>query len=340
MIAENDSIPAKKCTNELYLSEDILQGEKIPFYLIWSDNNVEKIKLEFEGFKQKIKLYNVNNYEQTQYNILITSKDLKSKGYIGGVLSTKLGNTPKEYAYLKAVLEYADGSSKNYLKERNLYSTRALLSSYPNKIDLSIKKKEKPIIIKLKGITTIIIEIKKMPRGLDLTFQPEVLSAFERFSVTTINNINKLKIEFPQYENEISTIIDLTSVESYFSYMRQFEKIINKLKKDKSVMEALYYAILSALLSYDSLRDSVLLPLMEYMESNATSKAFLNSPFLCVKVPVGGGRLRCRLIFYDLLNHKCSPSLKIDTYIFSNEERLVQLKEIIQFERSMDENAY
>ena len=73
-----------------------------------------------------------------------------------------------------------------------------------------------------------------------------------------------------------------------------------KVRQDESFMEAIAYLTLAAMLDQDSLRDSVLLPMMEYFESNAAMKAFFRSPFICVKVPPGGGRMRCELKVYDI----------------------------------------
>ena len=36
---------------ELHLSEDILQGEDVPFYIIWKNVKVEKISLEAQRFR-------------------------------------------------------------------------------------------------------------------------------------------------------------------------------------------------------------------------------------------------------------------------------------------------
>ena len=106
---------------------------------------------------------------------------------------------------------------------------------------------------------------------------------------------------------------------------------MKKARNDEEFVESLAYVFVTAILEQDSLRDSVLLPLMEYLESSATVKAFLETPFLSVEVPSGGGPLKCKLVLHDLLGHQCGKPLFIRTFIDSKQEDLVKLKDIIRF---------
>jgi hypothetical protein len=78
-------------------------------------------------------------------------------------------------------------------------------------------------------------------------------------------------------------------------------------------------------------KNSILIPIFEYIEAGTTTKAFLNSPFLCAAVPKGGGILKCTLKFYDLLGHNCVKPIKIRTRLVATEDTLIPLKELIQF---------
>ena len=117
--------------------------------------------------------------------------------------------------------------------------------------------------------------------GLDLTYQPEVLTAFERFGIAIVKGLESIKSDFPQYtdliDKSLKPEVDLQrNVDSIYGYVRRLEKEFVKVRQDESFMEAIAYLTLAAMLDQDSLRDSVLLPMMEYFESNAAMKAFLD----------------------------------------------------------------
>ena len=76
---------------ELYLSKDILQGEKVPFYVVWRDTEVKRISLRYFGFKSIVKLYNIRDFEQKDREVIIKKDQLKVDGYVGGVLATTRG---------------------------------------------------------------------------------------------------------------------------------------------------------------------------------------------------------------------------------------------------------
>ncbi len=324
---------------ELYLSQDILQGEKVPFYIIWDINrvnNISKIKLVYRGFDSLIELYNVKECNLTNCEVIIEKEQLKTDGYIGGILSTNLGKTAKENADLQATIYYSNGLSEILSEERLLHSARAEIIYCPNKIDLPINNNDKTIKVNLSGDATVMIGIGEISGGLELTLPPEVLTSIERFTISFTNSLNRLKNEFPNYKDAISSIIDIERIEShdsYTKYIKHVENTVKEFKKDEVFIQSLYYSLLEAILEHESLRDSVLIPMLEYMESNVTSKAFFFSPFICVKVPTGGGNLKCELELFDILEQKCNPSLMIDTFINSDEEKLVPLKEIIKFDR-------
>lgn len=92
---------------EMYLGEDILQGEKVPFYLLWKGIPVENLRITYRGFKSLIRLYNVKRYEKIDFGAVINRDSFKTAGYIGGVLSTTLSESPSQHAELILVIARA-----------------------------------------------------------------------------------------------------------------------------------------------------------------------------------------------------------------------------------------
>ena len=145
--------------------------------------------------------------------------------------------------------------------------------------------------------------------------------------------MEKLKKEYPQHSELLSMMSGQCEMRSFSQFQHLLEEKIESIKGDKSFKEAIAYVIVTAIVEQQSVKDSLLIPMMEYLESGTASKVFLTSPFLCAKVPKGGGVLKCKLRFYDLLKHNCSKPITIRTRLLASDDTLVPLKEIIQVSR-------
>src|SRR5437870_8656896 len=124
---------------ELYVGKDILQGEKVPFYMIWKKADISRVTFRYFGFKKIVKLYNVRSFERTDNGAVVTTDQVKVEGYIGGVLSTALGKLAQEEATLHVKLEFSDGTVKDLLESRMLYSARAELSRKADRVTLPLR---------------------------------------------------------------------------------------------------------------------------------------------------------------------------------------------------------
>ena len=318
---------------EMYLGEDILQREKVPFYLVWKGIPIENIRITYHGFKSLMRLYNVKGYEKTADGAVIKKEAFKTAGYIGGVLSTTLVESPAQPAELILVIERSNGNPIRLKEERTLHSVRAFLVGQPLEMNLPVAKGQQCIKVDLQGAASVIIDISGLKGGLELVFPPEVLTAVQRFTEVAVIGIERLKKEYPKYLELLSLLSGDYELKSFTQLEHLLQKRIEKVKDDKSFIEALAYVFVTAILEQESIKDSILIPMMEYLESGTSAKAFLSSPFLCAKVPKGGGILKCRLRFFDLLHHNCAKSLTIKTRLLACDEMLVPLKEIIQFSR-------
>jgi hypothetical protein len=338
-LAKTDSDGSEEKPNfEFYLGEDILQGEKVPFYLLWKSDSINKIELQSNGFKSIVRLFNVREYEKTNSGAIVRKEMLKSPGYLGGLLSTALSTalteSPARPAQLVLNIERSNGISIILKEDRILHSARPFLVNQPTAINVPIKKNQECIKINIEGAASVFIDISQSKRGLELVFPQGVLTAVEAFALAAIDGMKMISKEYPQH-SELLSLLTMEDYEnkSFTQLIQSIQRKLKKASKDKGFMEALAYVYVSALIEQEKVKDSLLIPMLEYLESEATTKAFLTSPFLCAEVPKGGGTLNCTLRFYDLLRHKCAKPLKIKTRLVATEDNLVPLKELIQFSR-------
>ena len=98
-------------------------------------------------------------------------------------------------------------------------------------------------------------------------------------------------------------------------------------------MESFAHVIVAALLDQESFRSALLVPLLEYLDSAAASKTFLESPFSGIVAPKTGGRLRISVATYDLLGTRCGEPILIDTIVKPAKPSFIPLRQIMEFER-------
>lgn len=318
---------------ELYLSEDIIQGENVPFYLIWREIDIASIQFRFEGFESISHLYNVKNPDRAIMEGLVLCQDFKTPRYIGGVLTTKLTDNPFRQALLEVTLKLNNGELIQLVEKRILHTTNVQISYVPESIHLPFTQTESFVEVELKGSTTVLISLEAQETSeIEFVLPKEVLSALEKFAYTVSEGLKQLKDEFPNHAKLVDSIFDVSDNVSLRQYFDMVETKFRDVKDDRSFMESVSMVFVSAILGQGDINSTLFLPLLEYLESTAASKAFFVSPFLCAKVPSGGGRLSCWLIVRDLLGNQCEP-VAVETILHSDKEAIIPLKEMIRVRR-------
>ena len=91
------------------------------------------------------------------------------------------------------------------IEERILHSIKASVIRCPEKIQLPLQKETNIVAVQLSGDATGMLEVENA-EGMDLTYQPEVLTAFERFGIAIVKGLESIKSDFPQYTDLIDKI--------------------------------------------------------------------------------------------------------------------------------------
>jgi hypothetical protein len=320
---------------ELYLSQDILQGEDVPFYLLWSGLKIDDIDIKFSGFESISTLHNVHDPDKAIQRNIIGLSDLKTPGYLGGILTTKIVEDPLAKASLELSVKLSDGSSLLLKEERMLHTTRVEIENVPDSIHIPLRKKDPRIEVRLVGSATVMISVESLEDSeIALVLPSEVLNAVEKFTEAVVDGFEDLREEFPEHSGVIDAFIEVDENTSMRQYVDGVVVSLQEVKEDTSFIEALSMMFVGAMLGQASVRDSLFLPLAEYLDSVVAGKAYLESPFLSAKIPPEGGRLACQLTVVDLRKNQCGPPKTISTVLSSEEEEVVPLKELIKIRRA------
>lgn len=317
---------------ELFLSPDIIQGESVPFYIIWRRPDVKVIKIEIDELGKITELHNVRNGFPLDCSV-IRIEDLKSF-YLGGVIKTTEFGIPYQEATMKVVVTLQTGERLKLIEKRCLYSTELEVTNIVRTTSAPIKTP--PIEVLLKGDTTVFLSIKSDDDSfLSIDLPEDYISSLETFSNTVADGIRRLVLDYPEYEDVIKTIFAIPANSSLKQYI---DKLVIDIQiiasKDESFLDALANVYINAILS-NSIKDTFIVPVIEYIEASAANKVFLLEPLHCINVPRGGGVLKASLSYKNLI--ECISENKIPFNIFiennSKESTLVPLKELIKIKR-------
>lgn len=334
-----DRLAAKDATHgnggiEVYLAEDILQGEEVPFYVTWREESVESIQLSAKGFEGIVGLYNAPVRKLPVANAVIVANDLKTPGYLGGVLRTTMSDLPVEHGELEVSLRIKDGKPKRFVERRILHSARLTLERGPTSVAVPLTKEFTPSIVEVRGAATVMLDIEEAAESeLPLVLPSEIMTAYEKFGSAVVSGVDRLKQEFPQHAGLIEELLTPREGQSLRQFYDDSVAKLIAVKNDKSFIEAYALVYVSALLGQTSVKDTLFIPLIEYLESNAATKVFLRSPFVSVKVPAGGGRLSFEIIARDLLGRQCGKPVAVQVSLVGSKEMLVPVKDIVRFRR-------
>ncbi|MHC1709609.1 MAG: hypothetical protein AB9819_04305 [Methanomassiliicoccales archaeon] len=310
---------------ELYLGEDVLQGEDaIPFYLLWKDDDIENITLKFDGFNKIVQLFNVDS-EDVITEIPISK--IKINGYLGGTLVPSITNNPFLSGSLTIIVRYKNGMLREIKEERTIHTTRVENVVTPDEIWLPSKH---AIQINLLGHSTILIEIRECEKSeVKLDYPDDVKNAFSQISKIFSDNMNDLLEKFPNHSDFIDLLINPPSNVSINELKEQINTITKKVIQDKEFTDALISTWISIITIQMSNGNPIFYSILEYFESRAGNKAFLNNPLLCVNVPKGGGKLCFEFIMKDILGNECGDPVEVNVKLQANKEFLYPIKDLI-----------
>lgn len=317
---------------ELFLSPDIIQGESVPFYLIWKRPDIKELQIETDGLGKITELHNVRSGFLPDCSI-IRMEDLKST-YVGGVIKTTEFGIPYKEATMKVIVTLQTGEQLELVEKRCLYSTELEVTSIVSTVSSPIKTP--PIEVLLKGDTTIFLSVKSDDDSfLHIDLSGDYLSSLETFSNTVTEGIRRLLLDYPEYEhiiNALFTIPDGSSIKQHIDKLVIDLQIIAS--KDESFLEALVNVYINAIIN-NSIKDTLIIPIIEYIEGSAASKVFLLEPLHSINVPSGGGMLKATLSYRNLIECVSENIVPLNMYIEnnSNESILVPLKELIKIRR-------
>jgi hypothetical protein len=325
-------------TMEFFLADDILQGEEVPFYLLWDGKNPKETILEISGFDSIKEFHNVAEFtnEDNKYTI----KKLHVDGYLGGLISTKITEKPVIVGKLQIQFIPEAGEAINFEESRNLYTTSVKILETPKTIHLSSDSLKEKFPIELKGKTTIFFEVEELEGNeCKIDLPPDLKELKEKVRADVTNGFKELEIQFPQHRDTLELMLELdNSNQSVETLAEDILDTIEKSFEDREFAENVLMVIFTTVTKHMETRKSLINSLQEYFESYSSKKAYFINPLLQVYVnKCESCKLAIRIRAFDLKKGECGKPIEIKTTLKSDTDYQSPVKDLFSIERKNDD---
>ena len=323
---------------EFFLADDILQGEEVPFYLLWDGKNPKKIDLEISGFDSIKEFHNVAEY--TNVKNRYTIKKFHINGYLGGLISTKITRKPLIVGRIRIRFIPEDGAISKFDESRNLYTTSVKMRDTPKSIQFASETPPEGFHLQLKGKTTVFFDIEELEGNECKIDLPQDLKELkEKVRIDIASGFKELEIRFPQHRDTLELILELeNSKQSVESLTEDILEKIEKSFEDQEFAENVLMIIFTTVTKHIESRKSLINSLQEYFESYSSNKAYFTNPLLHIYVnKCESCRFAIRIHTFDLNKGECGKPIEIKTTVKSESDYQSPVKDLFTIERKYDD---
>ena len=197
---------------ELYVPEYCVQGERIPFYVLWDNDKKIQIIITIPVGVTLDEVYNVNSDNLKIENNIFTINNFESNGYFGGVLGSTLYDQASVTKKIKFEIHSDSNESQIFEKQIELFRPDVKVNDSIGIIKITRDKNNKPkvegqIKISNHGKGTAIVRINILKESEIKEGEPE---GFEEFKIKFLEDLDNVFLDmikkFPQYDTLIESI--------------------------------------------------------------------------------------------------------------------------------------
>ena len=164
----------------------------------------------------------------------------------------------------------------------------------------------------------------------------------EKFTKSVNEGLNELKKLYPNDIDQIDYLMKSLHNQNKSSKNQIVNELENKLcaeDLDDDLKDSFVKIIINSIQNNESIIDSLIIPLLAYLESCANDKVFLESPFLCLNIPKGRHTLKGKVFYKNILEKEGTVEQDnnefayFETIFESTEDFQVTMKDFIDIRR-------
>ncbi len=323
---------------DVFVPEYCIQGDRIPFYLIW--NKQENIRISLclsDGLKLE-EAYNVSDENISLKDDTIEIDNFEVQGYFGGIIKSNMYKDASIIKTIKFSINVNNVVVQNFEKNIELFRPDIKIDDSISEINIQRKKnkfiidKQIPLYNNGKGTAIIKLEIldsSEIKQGI-----PEGHEEFRiKFMQDIHNGLDNLRLEFPIYEDLIAGIklyVDdpLPNDPNKLSELRTiFEKLEIAFDNNKDFVQGFAQCIVTAYLKNVSVLTDVT-AFLAFMKSVTTNKIIFIDAMTVLKISTINKTLHAKIIISDLTHNRYAPIELKHITIKANEECNIPLYQI------------
>ncbi len=324
-MSNNDSEAREsRYLKSVFIPEFSLQGTTIPMHILWDKKfRVNNIVLCYSSYLEVKEIYNVakEGIRIRNHCMYINGQALEVNGYIGLVLKSKILADPYVIVPMSIEITWSSGDNEKIEQRIVLFRPHIVVHHIPSTINVKVKDHRleisNRIVIKNEGYATAIVKFEVDPSSdVKLTKPEEIEEYVKSFCEHLSQKLNRVKKEFPQYSNIVSSFEELmikfakgtfTLTEDFLSHTREvFNALLDAMEKDEVFARALISAIVGAYIAAINILTEFR-ALLEYLRSIAKNRVLLVNAMHMLELQPGSNLLKGYIRVHDLAGNVYSP---------------------------------
>ena len=331
---------------DIYVPGYCVQGDHIPFYVLWnSDVKIQILIILPEGVSLD-EVYNIDSNSLKINGNAYTIDNFETNGYVGGVLSSTLGDQASIIKKIKFEIKSDYNIQQKFERKIELFRPDIQINDSVGTINIKSDKNNRPLVnghirISNHGGGTAIIKINILPNS---EIKEGVPQGFEEFKVKFLEELDtaflEMKKKFPQHNKLLESlrVVSKNPLPSDTTLSKMVRKTIedleNAFNNNEEFQTEFSRGITTAYLKNVSIMTDAD-AFLAFLKSSGKNKLLFLDAMRVFNVPPKMQTLKAELLMTDLANNKYPPKKLQPITIISNRSYSIPFYQIINsFEAS------
>jgi hypothetical protein len=320
----------------VYVPKEALQGESVPFYVLWDGIDYEAIRVEYPPSLDLREVFNVKEEMFEQEVGAFKVNKVLTDGYLGCVFSS---NKLEETAVKASVtVTFLDSNQETMLRKEKSFTLFGPAIE-AERIPPLVKVKsvqgsaDETIVLKKLGNGTAILSVEPVSGSEITADEPEAVREFRRKYIEDVEiNLQQLATEFPQQKDLTLRLLNVFKSPLDFSdsaALKELEDLAHAIEEtdDEKYEDRLVEAIIMAVTKNVYLITLFQL-FVDYFNSIGTRQVLFRNPFRVFRTSPAAKKLRLKLTYTDRAFNKY-PAIDVETTLVSEQPSEIPVYKLI-----------
>ena len=303
---------------KLYFTEYCVQGERIPFYILWDNSNKIKISINLPKGLTLEEMYNVNSNDMNFENNIHVVNDFEMNGYLGGVLGSKIYEDASSIKTIKFSIHFDSNETQTFEKKIELFRPDVHVDDNIGVITIKNDKNNRAfsddgITIFNRGKGTAIIRVNLLANSEIKEGHPEGFEEFKKkFEKDLFQVFTDVGKKFSQYETLLESLIEVcknplpTEKEKFKQVQKTVNELENAFNNNEEFLTELLQGIGQAYFKNVSIMTDAD-AFLAFLKSVGANKLIFLDAMKILKVSPDSRTLNAELILTDLAQNEYQP---------------------------------